>query len=171
MIGGKFRILINLLCLKLNYMKINIIYATNSGSTYEAAVAIQKGLEQTGKNEVKLITAATATIDDVAAANLVLLGSPTWFNKGAHGQLQETMEEFMNKIKGKIPEGKRFAMFGCGDKDFTFFCKAVDTMEEFAKVEGGEVITPGLKLENFFFKLNENYKLIDEWVKNLLLKI
>ena len=132
-------------------MKVLIIYATNSGSTYEVTKIIESVLDR--KHTVTVQKAAESKPADVLGVDLVLFGSPSWRVGGVEGQIQEIMQEFLDSAKGKLPRGFKFAVFGCGDPDFTHFCQAVDTIVERLKKEGGALIFEPLKIDGFYFHL------------------
>jgi flavodoxin len=79
----------------------------------------------------------------------------SWKVNGVKGPIQETMEEFLAACAGKIPSKLKFAVFGCGDPEFTF-CRAVDTMSQILK-HAAKVYAP-LKIDSFYFRLTENTK-------------
>jgi flavodoxin len=43
--------------------------------------------------------------------------------------------------------GRKAAVFGCGDSSYTYFCGAVDAIEDKVKELGGELISDGLKID------------------------
>jgi len=44
-------------------------------------------------------------------------------------------------------KGKRFAVFGCGDSTYDYFCGAVDAIEELIKAKGGTLVMESLKID------------------------
>ena len=150
-------------------MRILIIYATNSGGTYVASRIIEDILSK--KHRVTLMRAIDARFKDLKQHSVVLLGSPSWNYGGKEGQPQETMAEFMKKMKGKRLRNRRFAVFGCGDSSFTYFCGAADYMEAFAEDIGGKLILPSLRIDKFYFHLKENEALSANWARKLARQI
>lgn len=151
-------------------MKILIVYATNSGSTYEAGTIISGVLIEAG-HSVTMQKAVESAPADLKKYDLVLFGSPSWKVNGQEGQTQETMQDFLEKCRGKISPGFKFAAFGCGDPDFTFFCQAVDTMAKFFKDQGGVLVHEPLKIDSFYFHLKENSKRAEQWAEQLVKKL
>lgn len=87
--------------------KVNIIYWSGTGNTAAMAAAIAEGAKEAGA-EAELITAETASADDVRDAKAIALGCPSM---GAE-QLEETiMEPLMEELDGAI-SGKTVALFG-----------------------------------------------------------
>ncbi|MDO8626403.1 MAG: flavodoxin family protein [Candidatus Magasanikbacteria bacterium] len=147
-------------------MKILIVYATNSGSTYEVGAIIRDVLKSA--HMVLMQRAVDTRPPELKKYDLVLFGSPSWKVGGQEGQIQETMQAFLESCQGKFPKGLRFAVFGCGDTDFTNFCEAVDTMAEILRTEGGQEIYQRLKIDSFYFNLEKNSQLTKQWAKKLL---
>ena len=87
--------------------KVNIIYWSGTGNTAAMAAAIAEGAKEAGA-EAELITAETASADDVRDAKAIALGCPSM---GAE-QLEETiMEPLMEELDGAI-SGKTVVLFG-----------------------------------------------------------
>ena len=87
--------------------KVNIIYWSGTGNTAAMAAAIAEGAKKAGA-EAELITAETASADDVRDAKAIALGCPSM---GAE-QLEETiMEPLMEELDGAI-SGKTVVLFG-----------------------------------------------------------
>lgn len=148
-------------------MNILIVYETYSGATQLTAEQLAEILKGRG-HEVKLVRAHTANPDDFGASDLILLGSPSWLQDKKDGQPHQYMIEFLEKLKGKTFEGKRFAVFGLGDRDFARFTYAVDIMENAVKNAKGQLIAPPLRIDSFHFKEEESRALIADWAKQLL---
>jgi flavodoxin I len=151
-------------------MKVLMVYATNSGSTYTVSTIIKAELERTG-HEVTLQKAVDTNPQDFSKYDMLMLGSPSWKVKGLEGQIQETMQELLDKSHGMIPKGQRFAVYGCGDPDFTMFCMAVDTMNEFLTKEGGMQVHEPLKIDGFYFHVEPNSSKAHSWAAALAKKL
>ena len=151
-------------------MTILLIYATNSGSTYSVAKIIQNLLEKKGHQVVTKKVVETHP-DELHPYNLVILGSPSWDYDGKEGMPHETMVEFMKKTTGYNYNGKLFTIFGCGDKAYTYFCGAVDHLENFVKENNGNQIVESLKIDGFFFNEEKNSKKVEDWAKHLISKL
>lgn len=147
-----------------------IAYASNSGGTYLTAKLIRDSLKTSG-TKVSLKKAKDVKVKDVEGADLVLIGSPSWFLDGKHGRPLETITELVEKLKAKDFSDKSFALFGCGDTSYLPFCGAVDVLEEFVKSVNGKRVTDSLKIDGFFFDLAGNTEKVESWAGSLTTKM
>jgi len=90
-------------------MKKAIVYSTTTGNTEAMANAIADGAKNSGA-EVLLATADAASVDEVAACDVILLGSPAMGDE----VLEDSMEEFFSKLESRI-SGKKIGIFGSYD--------------------------------------------------------
>lgn len=150
-------------------LKILLIYATNSGSTFVAGEMIKEALDK--DFSVVMQNASETNPQDVDNYDVLVLGSPTWDYAGQDGMPHEKMLELLNKWKNKSFAQKRFAVYGCGDKMFVEFCAAVDYMEKFVTAAGGVLVLPSLRLNNFFFELDTDVALTKKWAEELRNKL
>lgn len=87
--------------------KIGIYYGTTSGNTQDVAEEIAKKL-----NIEKTDLHDTAKADtNYSAYDVILFGSPTY----GFGDLQDDWEDYIDKVKNADLNGKKVALFGCGD--------------------------------------------------------
>ena len=117
--------------------KAIIIYETRTGNTQTIAKAIQDGIKE-ARVEVLLTRTAEATADDLADADAVILGAPTY-----HHDLFSLMKTFLFKmekanLKGKI--GAAFGSYGWSGESVQMMS---DTMKHIFRMN---VMEPGLKL-------------------------
>lgn len=117
--------------------KAAIIYDTKGGSTGKVANAIEEGLKEYG---VKVLSkrAATAKIEDVADADIVILGSPTY-----QGEMTPSMKEFLSEMENVDLKGKVGVAFGSVGWSGESINVMNDSMEH---IFGMNVIKPGLKV-------------------------
>ena len=87
--------------------KVNIIYWSGTGNTAAMAAAIAEGAKEAGA-EAELITAETASADDVRDAKAIALGCPSM---GAEQLEESSMEPFVDEILGSV-SGKKILLFG-----------------------------------------------------------
>lgn len=120
---------------------------------------------------VTMQNASETGLDDADNYDMIILGSPTWDFGGKVGMPHEMMLELLNKWKQKSFAQKRFAVYGCGDRMFVEFCAAVDYMEKFVASAGGQLAAPSLRLNNFFFDLDNNTELAKKWAEKLREKL
>ncbi len=147
-------------------MKILLLYATNSGGTFLAGKTIKEVLQKKHALEMKKIEKVRA--QELSKYDLVILGSPSWDFGKKQGQPHETFLQFMAENKGMNLEGKKFAVYGCGDSSYTYFCGGVDNLENFIKNLKGKLIINSLRINGYFFDLNKNAQLVKNWAKKLL---
>lgn len=90
-------------------MKKVIVYASTTGNTEKMAQAVLDGVKTTGADS-NLVTADSASADEVLSADMIFFGSPAM---GAE-VLEDSMESFFSSIEGKL-SGKKIGLFGSYD--------------------------------------------------------
>lgn len=88
--------------------KIGIFYGSTEGNTEDVAERVQKVL---GDADVHNVDSATA--DDLAGYDIVILACPTW----EIGELQEDWETFIDVLDDVDWNGKKVSYIGTGDAD------------------------------------------------------
>lgn len=146
-------------------MKIAIVYATYTGSTYLIAEQIEKILK--GKFETTVIKAEQTTPLDLSSYDCVLFGAPSWYVSGLEGMPPETLLELLKKIQIEKHFPRTYGVFGPGDRSFNKFCGAVDYTDAILRSLGSRRVGQTLKLDSYFTKVDENTKLILEWSENI----
>ncbi len=149
--------------------KLLLVYSTNSGSTFTVAQIIQDVLSD--KFTVEMQNALEFKPGDVKNYNTIILGSPSWFSRGSEGMPTETMLKLLDAWKKEKLAGKNFALYGCGDDGFAQFCGAVGHLEDFVKEVKGKSITTPLRLNSFWFDIDNNVSLAKKWAKELKAKL
>lgn len=143
-----------------------IIYATNSGSTYLVSKRLESLLKK--KHTVRVVEAKNAIINDIANADLVIFGSPSWNFDGREGLPHQAMLACMERVKAYQFNGKACAIFGSGDTSYTYFCGAVDHLEHFVHEQGGTLLIPSLRIDGYYFDEKKAIAQVEEWAKNFL---
>lgn len=87
--------------------KIGIYYGSTTGNTQEVAEEIAKKLE-VSKADLHDVAKANT---DFSAYDVILFGSSTL----GLGDLQDDWEYYIDKVKAADLNGKKVALFGCGD--------------------------------------------------------
>ena len=96
-----------------------IFYGSTTGTTLEVAEMIAKCL---GIKESDIHNVATTAPSEVAAYDLLLLGTSTW----GDGEMQDNMDDFSHGLEVMDLSGKEIALFGCGDESMSdTFCNSV----------------------------------------------
>ncbi|MCB9798302.1 flavodoxin domain-containing protein [Candidatus Nomurabacteria bacterium] len=150
-------------------MKILVVYGSNSGSNFHAAQMVADILR--GKHTVKLISAGEVGMNDVLSHRHIVMGSCSWKVEGEEGSPHEDILNIMHAMDGKKYPSKHFALFGCGDSRYTYFCGAVDHMQAFVTQIGAQEILPPLKVDGLYFDLYNATAKIEKWAYQLLGKL
>lgn len=145
-------------------MKILLIYASNSDNTRQAALHVADVLRTAG-HAVTVVTAEKASMDQVASAEVCILGSCTWLREGKQGQLPEHMHALVEKLRS-LPalSGKSMAVFGFGRHEYTHFCAAADELEAVANQAGAKLLVPTLRVDGFY---HHNTEPVTRWADEL----
>ncbi|MDY0362578.1 MAG: flavodoxin [Desulforegulaceae bacterium] len=124
--------------------KTLIVYGSTTGNTENAAEMIEKILSSKGL-DVTLKDVSFITPKETIDYDFLIMGSSTWGDDDI--ELQEDFATFYDDLdKAKI-SGKKVAVFGCGDSSYTFFCGAVDAIEDKVRELGGELVVDSLKID------------------------
>lgn len=113
--------------------KIGIFYGSTTGTCEDVAGRIAAKLDG-----ADVINAADLTTDNVAAYDVLLLGSSTW---GA-GELQDDWYDACDILRGLNLKGKKVALFAVGDSACysDTFCGALAPLYDAVKESGAEVV-------------------------------
>ncbi|CCH48869.1 flavodoxin [Pseudodesulfovibrio piezophilus] len=125
--------------------KTLIVFGSTTGNTENAADTIAKHLE---KNEyaVDIRDASDVSADGLADGyELVLFGCSTWGDDEI--ELQDDFIALYDDLEKASLKDKPVAVFGCGDSSYTYFCGAVDAIEEKSEQLGAKVIVESLKID------------------------
>ena len=140
-----------------------IIYGSTTGNTeyvarYIAAFLLGKGIDAEARD-----VAQTQVSDVSSAEGLVIMGCSTW-GEDEIG-LQEDFDPFHDRLKDIDMSGKQFALFGCGDSGYRYFCGAVDRIEQTLKDNGAQLVHPSLKIDG---EPDASLAQIDTWLNELV---
>lgn len=123
---------------------ILIIYGSTTGNTETASEIIEKNLVAKGF-DVHRKNVADANVEDLDGPDLVLFGCSTWGEDEI--ELQDDFLPFYESLDQAPIQGKKIAVFGCGDSSYTYFCGAVDAIEEKIGRLSGRLVLEGLKID------------------------
>jgi flavodoxin short chain len=123
-----------------------IIYGSTTGNTENAAEEIERTLK-VNNIETTLMNVSDATPDDLQKDfDLFLLGSSTWGDDEI--ELQEDFTPFYESMGSALSlDGKKYAIFGCGDSSYEYFCGAVDAIQDRVRELGADLIADPLKID------------------------
>lgn len=151
-------------------MKILIVYGTNSGGTQVASELIRDTLTPLG-HVVTLVRGDMAHPETFTEFDMIILGSCTWElitkERRFEGNLQQHMIQLRTRLKGWDSQGKPFAVFGLGDSSYTNFCIAASHLEALVAQIKGRKVGDTLRVDKFFFFLDENVTKVREWARQL----
>ena len=125
--------------------KVLIVYGSTTGNTESVANDIA-GILKNGGNEVAVLDAGKATPAGLCAGfDCVLFGCSTWGDDEI--ELQENFVPIYDELEKARLDGRKVAVFGCGDSSYTHFCGAVDAIAEKAEQCGAKVVGMALKID------------------------
>jgi flavodoxin short chain len=121
-----------------------VIYGSETGNTESVAEEIAAGLGDENF-EVTLKNVTESSVEELLNLDLILLGSSTWGDE--EKELQSDMVDFYEELERINLSGKPAAAFGCGDRDYTHFCGAVDLLEERLEQIGANLLDEGFRVD------------------------
>jgi len=125
--------------------KTLIVFGSTTGNTETVADEVAKILEKDG-HKVEIRNAAGLEPENMADGfDAVLLGSSTWGDDEI--ELQDDFIQVYDDLEKTGLSGRKVAVFGCGDSSYTYFCGAVDAIEEKVEKMGVNLITDSLRID------------------------
>jgi flavodoxin I len=142
--------------------KVLIVYGSETGNTKAAADMIAETLMAAGHT----VTVRDVLDTTIAALSepfdLYLLGVSTW--GAVVDEVTEDYKSFHEAMKTADLTGRKLAVFGCGDKGYENFCKAVDYAAERARSRGATLVAERLKID---LDPRKSADVIRAWAQNL----
>nr|WP_321465103.1 flavodoxin [uncultured Desulfobulbus sp.] len=125
--------------------KVLIVYGSTTGNTESTAKQIGEMLTA-GGHEIVIKDVRKTTVNELGNGyDMTLLGSSTWGDSEI--EFQEDFADFYAEMDKAELKEKKVAVFGCGDSSYTFFCGAVDQLQEKVEALGGLLVTDPLKID------------------------
>ena len=122
-----------------------IVYGSTTGNTETAAEYVAETFED-HEIDVKLRNVTDVSLDDLGNGyDIVLFGCSTWGEEEI--ELQDDFIPLYRTLEDADLKGKKVSVFGCGDSSYTYFCGAVDAIEEKLEKMGAVVIGDSLKID------------------------
>nr|WP_319492807.1 flavodoxin [uncultured Desulfobacter sp.] len=142
--------------------KALIIYGSTTGNTETVADIISADLSKADYT-IKKINVSDVDVDILNEAfDLYLLGSSTWGDDEI--EFQEDFAPFYENMNGELNlSGKKFAVFGCGDSSYEYFCGAVDALEERLAKLGASLVCESLRIDG-----EPEQSEINEWTQDVI---
>ncbi len=99
--------------------KVGIFFGTDTGNSRKVAKIINKQLGE--EISAKPVNIKTATLEDLLAYDVLIIGTPTYGDGElpglTAGTSTESWEEFMPNLAGADFSGKTIALYGLGDQE------------------------------------------------------
>jgi len=124
-------------------MKAAIVYASLSNNTQDLAYMIAEEIKQNG-GEVDLFYTGLFPVD-YRMYDIVLFGSYTWGDGELPLSMRRELRHILMDNKGMKPFVA--AVFGTGDTQYKFYCRAVDEMRYHLQKHNVIVVGEPLKIE------------------------
>lgn len=153
-----------------DFMKLLLVYATYSNSTF-TAIHIAEQEFKDAELETEIILARDVQPEHIAAADVVVLASPSWDYHGDQGQPHEDYLIFNATMENQTFPNKKFAVLGLGDSTYTYFCGAVTHLEATIARLQGKLVHDSLKIDQFYMYEPESTQKIKDWARQLVQKI
>lgn len=138
-----------------------IVYGSTTGNTEYIANLAGRVLSDEGFT-VTVSNAADVQANGLCKGHdLVLFGCSTWGDDSI--ELQDDFVPLFDEFEAIQAKGKKVAVFGCGDSSYTYFCGAVDAINQ--RLEGlGARVVDTLKIDG---DPQQEKDEIEDWVKRV----
>jgi flavodoxin short chain len=125
--------------------KALVVFGSTTGNTESVAEYVAETLQSEGLT-VDVRNAANVSAEGLTEGyDLVLFGCSTWGDDEI--ELQENFVPLYDELEKAKLDGRKVAVFGCGDSSYTHFCGAVDAIAEKAEKLGAKVVGLPLKID------------------------
>lgn len=122
-----------------------IVYGSTTGNTETAAEYVAEVFED-HEIDVELKNVTEVSVADLGNGyDIVIFGCSTWGEEEI--ELQDDFIPLYEALEDADLKGRKVSVFGCGDSSYTFFCGAVDAIEEKLEKMGAVVIGDSLKID------------------------
>ena len=139
-----------------------IIYGSTTGNTESVADIISTDLSKADYKTKKINVSDVGVEILNESFDLYLLGSSTWGDDEI--EFQEDFAPFYENLNGELNlSGKKFAVFGCGDSSYEYFCGAVDALEERLAKLGARLVCESLRIDG-----EPEESEINEWTQDVI---
>lgn len=118
--------------------KALIVYGSTTGNTEYAAGVVERVLGEKGMDVTKLDASDASPEGLCDGYDLVVFGCSTWGEDSI--ELQDDFIPLFESFDEINAKGKKTAVFGTGDSSYTYFCGAVDAIEQKLDEMGATVL-------------------------------
>ena len=122
-----------------------IVYGSTTGNTENVANKVAAVLKGAGNDVTVLDTGKAQAKGLCAGRDCVLFGCSTWGDETI--ELQDDFVPLFDDFANIGVSGVKAAAFGCGDSSYTYYCGAVDAINEKLGQLGAKIIAEGLKID------------------------
>lgn len=144
--------------------KALIVYGSSTGNTESVSENIAKILKANG-HSFDLYDAANIDVNGMADDyDSVFFGCSTWGDTEI--ELQDDFIPIYENLEKAGLNGKKVAVFGCGDSSYEYFCGAVDVIEEKSEKLGAVIMGDSLKIDG-----EPDRNEILNWTEKIMLKM
>lgn len=122
-----------------------IVYGSTTGNT-ETVAGELSDIIKGGGHAVTVLDAGNAQASGLCAGrDCVLFGCSTWGDDTI--ELQDDFVPLFDAFDSIGASGVKVASFGCGDSSYTYYCGAVDAINEKLESLGAHIAAQGLKID------------------------
>ncbi len=125
--------------------KALIVYGSTTGNTEITARRIEETMRENGIDVVVKNVIDTEVGEVGNGYDVTLLGVSTWGDDSI--EFQEDFEPFYERLDEVRLEGKKVALFGCGDSSYQYFCGAVDELENKMQSLDADIVNTPLRID------------------------
>ena len=143
--------------------KVLIVYGSTTGNTETAAGIVEGVFTKEGHGVTSMDASKTKAAGLCSGYDCVLFGCSTWGDDSI--ELQDDFIPLFDAFDSIGAKGVKTAVFGCGETGYTYFCGAVDAIEERLKELGASVVVSGLKIDGDPQDAKSD---IEDWAKDVL---
>lgn len=122
---------------------VAIYYSTCSGKTEEVANIIKEtfGDDANEPMDIGDVPDLAAALTDSSLDGLVV-GAPTWNTGADEGRSGTAWDEVLDKVKGMNLQGRKVAVFGCGDQVSygDYYCDAMEELYSSFAAAGADMV-------------------------------
>ncbi len=131
-----------------------------------AAENLAQNLTDLGHTATTLMAAQTR-LEDLAAADVCVLASPSWDHLGQEGVPHEDFIMLMQQLENAQLPQKPMAVLALGDSSYTVFCGAAAHLQKFILKIGAREVLPPLKIDHYYGDEKLAQQQILTWAKEL----
>lgn len=125
-------------------MKTAIIYTSTSGNTRALTERIAETIRERVGGIVEMFDVVHLNVEKLYEYDAIVIGSYTWGN----GVLPKVMKPFYDKLNEMDLSDKVTAVFGTGETNYRYYCRAVDIFRDLLHEISDLAVT--LKVEQLY---------------------